>query len=50
MARFSPEFLDELKTRLRPSDVIADDKAPDFMSKLIRACGAEDADYDDKYN
>ena len=35
---------------VRPSDVIADDKEPDFLSKLIIACGAEDADYDDKYN
>ena len=35
---------------LRPSDVIADDKAPDFLSRLIKACGAEEADYDDKYN
>jgi succinate dehydrogenase / fumarate reductase cytochrome b subunit len=35
---------------IRPSDVIADDKEPDFMSELIRACGAEAVDYDDKYN
>ena len=35
---------------VRPSDVIADDKEPDFLSLLIKACGAEEADYDHKYN
>jgi succinate dehydrogenase / fumarate reductase cytochrome b subunit len=35
---------------VRPSDVIADDREPDFLSKLIRICGAEAADYEDKYN
>ncbi len=35
---------------VRPSEVIADDREPDFLGELIRACGAEEADYDDKYN
>ncbi len=35
---------------IRPSDVIADDREPDFIGELIRACGAEEADYEDKYN
>jgi len=35
---------------VRPSDVIADDREPDFLGELIRACGAEEADYEDKYN
>jgi succinate dehydrogenase / fumarate reductase cytochrome b subunit len=35
---------------VRPSEVIADDKEPDFLSRLIEACGAEEADYDHKYN
>ena len=35
---------------IRPSDVIADDREPDFIGKLIRACGADEADYEDKYN
>ena len=35
---------------LRPSDVIQDDKEPDFLGQLIRACGAEEAEYEDKYN
>ena len=35
---------------VRPSDVIEDDKEPDFLSQLIKACGAEEADYDHKYN
>ncbi len=35
---------------VRPSEVIADDKEPDFLSRLIKACGAEEADYDHKYN
>ena len=35
---------------VRPSEVIADDKEPDFLSRLIKACGAEEVDYDHKYN
>ena len=35
---------------VRPSEVIADDREPDFLGELIRACGAEEADYEDKYN
>ena len=35
---------------VRPSDIIADDREPDFLGELIRACGAEEADYEDKYN
>ena len=35
---------------VRPSEVIADDKEPDFLSRLIEACGAEEADYDYKYS
>lgn len=35
---------------LRPSDVIEDDKEPDFLSKLIKACGAKEVEYEDKYN
>jgi len=34
---------------LRPSDVIGDDREPDFLGRLIEACGAEEADYDDRY-
>ncbi len=35
---------------VRPSEIIADDREPDFLGELIRACGAEEADYEDKYN
>ena len=35
---------------MRPSDIIADDKEPDSLGRLIAACGAEEADYEDKYN
>ncbi len=35
---------------IRPSDVIADDREPDFLGELIRACGAEETDYEDKYS
>lgn len=35
---------------VRPSDIIADDKAPDFLSRLIEACGGQAVAYDDKYN
>lgn len=35
---------------VRPSDVIGDDKEPAFLSRLIRICGAQEADYEDKYN
>jgi succinate dehydrogenase / fumarate reductase cytochrome b subunit len=35
---------------VRPSDILADDKEPDFLTRLIKACGAEEVDYDDKYN
>jgi succinate dehydrogenase / fumarate reductase cytochrome b subunit len=35
---------------VRPPDILADDKEPDFLSWLINACGAEEVDYDDKYN
>jgi len=35
---------------LRPSDIIRDDKAPEFMDQLIEACGARVADYGDRYN
>lgn len=35
---------------VRPSDIIQDDKEPDFLSQLIEICGADAVDYDDKYN
>ncbi|MBW1995739.1 MAG: CoB--CoM heterodisulfide reductase iron-sulfur subunit B family protein [Deltaproteobacteria bacterium] len=35
---------------IRPSEVIGDDKEPDFLSRLIEICGAKEADYEDKYN
>lgn len=35
---------------LRPSEIIADDKAPDFLSRLIEICGAQEVDYSDKYS
>jgi len=35
---------------LRPSNIIRDDRAPDFMDRLIEVCGARVADYGDKYN
>ena len=35
---------------VRPSDIITDDSEPDFLGELIRACGAEETDYEDKYN
>jgi len=35
---------------VRPSEIIGDDKEPDFLSRLIEACGAEEVDYDHKYN
>jgi succinate dehydrogenase / fumarate reductase cytochrome b subunit len=35
---------------VRPPDILADDKEPDFLSRLINACGAEEVDYEDKYN
>jgi len=35
---------------LRPADVIAHEKEPDFLSQLIRICGAQAADYEDKYS
>jgi len=35
---------------VRPSDVIGDDEEPDFLSRLIRVCGAQAVDYEDKYN
>ncbi len=35
---------------VRPSDIIADEREPDFLNKLISVCGAQEADYEDKYN
>ncbi|MBL6990194.1 MAG: CoB--CoM heterodisulfide reductase iron-sulfur subunit B family protein [Bacteriovoracaceae bacterium] len=35
---------------IRPADVISDDKEPDFISKLIKVCGALPVEYRDKYN
>ena len=35
---------------IRPTDIMNDEKQPEFMNKLIRICGAEDVEYKDKYN
>jgi succinate dehydrogenase / fumarate reductase cytochrome b subunit len=35
---------------VRPSDIIADEKEPDFLSQLIDICGAEAVAYGDRYN
>lgn len=35
---------------VRPPDILADEKEPDFLSRLIEICGATAVDYDDKYN
>ena len=35
---------------IRPSEIIADEREPDFLNKLISVCGAQEADYEDKYN
>ena len=35
---------------IRPTDVINDEKEPEFMNELIQACGAQDVEYKDKYN
>ena len=35
---------------IRPSDIIADEREPDFLNKLISVCGAQEVNYEDKYN
>ncbi len=35
---------------VRPHEIIGDEREPDFLSRLISVCGAEEPDYADKYN
>ncbi len=35
---------------IRPSDIIADEKEPDFLERLIDICGAEAVEYVDRYS
>jgi len=35
---------------IRPTDVMNDEKEPEFMNELIKVCGAQDVEYKDKYS